>query len=545
MSSEPQKFFQQLEKGLRIAFPAILACFILFNGISFVLAGQERLINIFDDDAYYYFTIARNLIQESRLTFDGTTLTNGFQPLWFGMLLPIFAVFQDPLAALRAVGILNTLLAGIAGYLGWLVLRKYSLIPFTFGMVLMQFCLVSFGITGMETGILLVLLLVCLLLIEKTRSWKLENLQQRHTAGLSACLALLLLARLDSIWFIIVFLGSLLVINGLKQLKLLAKLSAGPVLTLFIYMAANQVFFGNWMPASGSAKSLGGQFIEFNHLFLGQCFGTDAFTNGNLWQVFGISFLFAVGFVISVLFRFLQRRQPSDRVDLPDYYLPVCVSLSMILFYLYSLFGSSWVVWRWYGYLLLPMSVYVYPFAVEKIVSRFKRIASFNRILGFSGAVLALLACFPSVQTTVNWGLWAYTLPPAFRYENYQVARFLNESLPSESVVAMGDRAGSFAYFYQGRVLQLEGLVGDEALLQAIREDTLADYMTDFGVDYVLSYWEPPTSYERWTLHTPLPGFSIGPQAGIELCKDREAMRYVTAYQTLYLWDWPGCLDSQ
>lgn len=522
-----------------------LAAFILFNGVSFVAAGEERLINLFDDDAYYYFTIARNLILEGRLTFDGTTLTNGFQPLWFGLLLPIFSVFQDPLTALRAVGILNTLLAGLAGYLGWLVLRKYSLIPFTFGMVLMQFCLVSFGITGMETGILLLLLMVCLLIIEKTQPWKLDSLQQPCAGGLSVCLGLLLLARLDSVWFILVFLGSLLVINGLKHPKPLIILSIGPVLTLFIYMAANQVFFGNWMPASGSAKSLGSQFLEFNHLFLGQCFGTDAFTNGNLWQVFGISFLFAVGFVISVLPRFLQRKQPSGKVDLTDYYLPMCVSLSMVLFYLYSLFGSSWVLWRWYGYLLLPMSVYVYPFAVEKIVTRFKHFPSFNRILGFSGAALALLACFPSVQTTVNWGLWAYTLPPAFRYENYQVANFLNDSLPAGSVVAMGDRAGSFAYFFHGRVLQLEGLVGDEALLQAIWENSLADYMTNFGVDYVLSYWEPPASYEHWTLLTPLPGFSIGPQAGIELCKDREAMRYVTPFQTLYLWEWPGCLDNQ
>lgn len=166
MSTESKKYLPQLETGLRIAFPAILAIFILLNGVSFILTGQERLINIFDDDAYYYLTIARNLVQEGRLTFDGTTLTNGFQPLWFGLLLPIFGVIKDPLTVLRVVGILNTFLAGVAGYLGWLILRKYSLIPYTVGMVLLQFCLVSFGITGMETGILLLLLMVCLLLIE-------------------------------------------------------------------------------------------------------------------------------------------------------------------------------------------------------------------------------------------------------------------------------------------------------------------------------------------------------------------------------------------
>ena len=545
MSNPNRNLFLQLEKGLKAALSIITAVFILLNLVSFMTAGEERLINILEDDAYYYFTIARNLIQEGRLTFDGTTLTNGFQPLWFGMLLPIFGVIKDPLAALRAVGILNTLLAGLAGYLGWLALRKHSLIPFTIGMVLMQFCLVSFGITGMETGILLVLLMVCLLLIEKNQPWNLESLPYRQAAGLSVCLGLLLLARLDSIWFILVFLGSLLLINGLKHLKPLVILSIGPVLTLFMYMLANQVFFANWMPASGSAKSLRSQFLEFNHLFLGQCFGSDTFINGNLWKVFGICFLFALGFLTLILLRFMLRKRRPGSTNFQEFILPGCISLSLVLFFLYSLFGSTWILFRWYGYLLLPMAIYVYPFVVEKIIHTLSTFTSFKRVLTGIGIILALLACLPMIQTTINRGLWSYTLPPAFRYENFQAAHFLNDSLPKNSLVAMGDRAGSFAYFYQGRVLQLEGLVGEEALLTAIQNNTLAEYMTGFSVDYVLTYWDPPDGYNRWTLLTPLPGFSVGPQAGIDLCKDREVMRFVSAYQTLSTWEWPGCADNQ
>ena len=133
-------------------------------------------------------------------------------------------------------------------------------------------------------------------------------------------------------------------------------------------------------------------------------------------------------------------------------------------------------------------------------------------------------------------------LGPAFRYDNYQLAQSLNSSLPLTTTIAMGDHAGSFGYFFHGKVLQLEGLVGDEGLLQAISSNTLMDYLSQFGVDYVLTYWDPPQlDYSDWTLETPLPGFSIGPHGDIILCQETEVLRFVTLYETLYMWKWPSC----
>ncbi|MCP4539563.1 MAG: hypothetical protein GY832_20705 [Chloroflexi bacterium] len=44
------------------------------------------------DDAFYYFTIARNAVRGHGVTFDGVTPTNGFHPLWLVSLLPIYRV---------------------------------------------------------------------------------------------------------------------------------------------------------------------------------------------------------------------------------------------------------------------------------------------------------------------------------------------------------------------------------------------------------------------------------------------------------------------
>ena len=80
------------------------------------------------DDAFYYFTIARQLAAGHGATFDGLAPTNGFHPLWLLLLTPVFALT----GALRAgswVGVhaalsLCALLDVASGVLLWRLLRR-------------------------------------------------------------------------------------------------------------------------------------------------------------------------------------------------------------------------------------------------------------------------------------------------------------------------------------------------------------------------------------------------------------------------------------
>ena len=56
----------------------------------FALAEPRALIaaDVVQDDAFYYFAIARNVVAGNGLTFDGEDPTNAFHPLWLAMLLP-------------------------------------------------------------------------------------------------------------------------------------------------------------------------------------------------------------------------------------------------------------------------------------------------------------------------------------------------------------------------------------------------------------------------------------------------------------------------
>lgn len=80
------------------------------------------------DDAFYYFTIARNLASGHGATFDGLAPTNGFHPLWLLLLTPLFAVARAlQLGSWSAVHLalsLCALLDLVSGVLLWRFLRR-------------------------------------------------------------------------------------------------------------------------------------------------------------------------------------------------------------------------------------------------------------------------------------------------------------------------------------------------------------------------------------------------------------------------------------
>ena len=77
------------------------------------------LMHLFQDDAFYYFQIAKNLAQGNFSTFDdGITLTNGYHPVWLLLITPLYWIF-DLEEALGAIKVLE--IALVAGGVALLV----------------------------------------------------------------------------------------------------------------------------------------------------------------------------------------------------------------------------------------------------------------------------------------------------------------------------------------------------------------------------------------------------------------------------------------
>src|SRR5262245_19371900 len=83
------------------------------------------------DDAFYYFTIARNLALGHGPTFDGLAPTNGFHPLYLLLLVPIWSLWLAlHVGPWVPVHVALTLLTGLdlgTGILLWRLLVRVGL----------------------------------------------------------------------------------------------------------------------------------------------------------------------------------------------------------------------------------------------------------------------------------------------------------------------------------------------------------------------------------------------------------------------------------
>ena len=93
-AARPLQRLHRLPPSLHAQLPVVAACAGIL-AVALLLLGVFPNA-VFEDDAYFYFQIARNILVHGASSFDGLTLTNGYHPLWMGVLV----VAGAPLAAL-------------------------------------------------------------------------------------------------------------------------------------------------------------------------------------------------------------------------------------------------------------------------------------------------------------------------------------------------------------------------------------------------------------------------------------------------------------
>jgi len=77
------------------------------------------------DDAFYYFTIARNIADGYGVTFDRLFPTNGFHPLWMLLITPWFVVFDGD-TSINAALLLSASLDIISAVMIYRVVKRVT-----------------------------------------------------------------------------------------------------------------------------------------------------------------------------------------------------------------------------------------------------------------------------------------------------------------------------------------------------------------------------------------------------------------------------------
>ena len=446
---------------------------------------SHHILAYYADDFFYYLQIAHNLADHGRSTFDGTTLTNGYHPLWL-LLITAFYFCGGDRAVFVGVAVLTVAATASTYLFTQKILERHSIrTPMAaFWAAWAALFALSMDRTGMEVILTVPALLGFVLFVDGEEY--LETSRGAVAAGLLA--SLVILSRLDTILLLVLYCAGLLMS---KYRALLVRRIPWILLGLFpvfLYAASNVWFFGSLGPVSSSAKHLQAQYV-----FSGKTLETLFYPLGLVAMAFLIP---AIALILTgAVYGVVRRGQPMLfwvlLVFTPVYLAVLSVS-------------SDWGLWIWYRY----------PFIVSAI------------------AGLLLLR-----EAFIGWRWTRYAFPPAafvlcalfcvgLRKPplNTQVVNMALElkdfAAMHPGIYGMGDSAGTPAVVIGQPIVQLEGLVMDKKFLENIREQrNLLDVLKDYGVQYYVSTNAKPAENGCFDLSEPKVAGPRSPHMRARLCR--------------------------
>ena len=468
----------------------------------------------FVDDAYYYIVLAQHLVHMGKSTFDGLSLTNGYHPLWMLLLAAQYKLFGESLMLTRAIEYLlglGTLVVALR------VVRLSGTVLNLVFSVGLYILLSHFAFNGMETT----LFAFCFAAFT-CYSQRSQNSAAPASIGLGLLAAAAIAVRIDAAVFI---LPQLLLSPGTRARRVVA--CATLLLCGLTYAALNHHLFGVNMPISGEIKSLGG--LQINHRLL-NLLATPSQPTTSLFYVAAAMFLLTL-FTIS-------RTTDATLRSVQYAYL-----IGFVLYLVRLLFFSSWRIWVWYDYPVLIGYIGCAPTLLLLLQRRLQHTFTQPQ-LTTATAILAVVGVALSSRSLIGP---AQPQPLGYYYLNHLlIDRYANTL--NGAPLAMGDRAGNFAYQYPGGVDQLEGLMNDrtyfntlhthgdvKALLCQRHIAFIASYEPDLG-----AYSTHPVATIRTALSQfPAPTITVAREDEIGRVSDLSQFSAPTTGDTnsfLYLW---------
>jgi hypothetical protein len=202
----------------------IIIILVMIASLYVALSPANSLINWYDnDDSFYYFKVAQNIVAGNGVTFDGINATNGFHPLWELICIPVYALIKgDLITPLRVVVILFGIMQSISLVLIYRVFQMMIsrlisfMITMAFGFSWLVYTNIFKG--GLESALSFLMVII---LLKKGIEYHISSdkpLLKLSIIGVIA--ALTILSRLDNFIFV-VFLGVWLVFDRKEDSSLI------------------------------------------------------------------------------------------------------------------------------------------------------------------------------------------------------------------------------------------------------------------------------------------------------------------------------------
>ncbi|WP_018684764.1 hypothetical protein [Actinokineospora enzanensis] len=445
----------------------LLACVIAAVRLGMVIfSPYSTAVGSFDDDAFYYFGIADHIAMGDGSTFNGLDPTNGYHPLWLLLLVPVFSITNGK-AALVAVTLVSSALAVASGRqidrIGMLTGRPILVTLCATPLLVLGAAGPSFWFSGMETGLLLFILLWLGATYLRTDGFLSPAFGPAAARGVGVLMALAVLARLDTV-FPMAVLGVVAAVTwaraGRPWLRLTLWLALVPALVLVAYVAINQALFHTPLPVSGQAKALGGG--GFNTDTISQFLSSPVLFDQRTW-LGAIALLAVVGALLA---------RATGGLGLAARFGAIMLTGGVLTVGYYA-FTSSWQLWPWY-FSSAPLAV---ALAGPALVAKWAKAAQQHKParLALAGGLALLMVALIGVNAARSTkGVVARS---AFIEAGPAVAARIDALTPVGAPIAMGDRAGSIGYHLRRPVVHLEGLVNSVEYLDALKTGQVHEFL--------------------------------------------------------------------
>lgn len=462
----------------------------------------------FVDDGYYYFGIARHIVNGDGSTFGGLDHTNGYHPMWMLVLLPIFAVLRNRSHVLLGVKVVSAVLWVIAlRQVSALSAKANARAAFAVGLIptsiYVAFAARSLPFAGVETGLVLAALLAAIrVLVDPTTG-------QRPNRVLAILFAFTVASRLDAIFCVTAFAmyaamkPSEQSDDGLStrlRTAILLLIPSGIIVAAQVLV--NRLWFGELITVSTRSKSLADP--GSRHVALSDYF----FDPRSLPTVVGIG---TVSFIAVVVAFLVARRRRVSAQGLVLYRLAQClVMLWCTEFVSTAIFDSqsSWPQWPWYFFgsfiaLMLAPGIVIAALLPDLDAWFAQRTATLQS-RRFGGSTTRANRSLPAAIafiTAVALGLGIGNATKqsgevtTFYDQNAAAIKKLDAVLPSDAVIAIGDRAGVIGYFLDRPMIQLEGIVNSNDYLDALEDNSVVQWLRDRNVTYYAKSSHVPDRY--------------------------------------------------
>lgn len=489
----------------------------------YLLSSNRLLV----DDSFYSLNIARNIAIGEGMTHDGFNETNGFQPLYVAIMVPIYALFGPDKVLPVQVGL--TLMSIIDIATAWLIFLLIRALGSARGGLLgaalwvSSAAVIRTALNGLETCLFLFFMtLATYYYVVKIRPVVERSFKRSCIFG--AMIGFVVLTRIDGF----IFVGML----GLDQLYLRMRqkevrpwlphwsaMSAVFLAVISPWIIIGLVGFGQVLPTSGQAT----RFLSVAHdkglishvqgevdpahpswtylKTMSKRGGEELETlladviSPISWLSSTYNIPSAVLTVALVLLSLLvvgwlsRKKKGTETPNIRSLSFMLYFSAALWAAYTYYIFG----LWHYHRY-FMPIALFTVIVVSLALSLLFETYVQDKKSMGAKVVMTALLAILFVPGIFNSWSVYIdqqHRSKPGFRDLNwgfYEGARMIDQ-IASRDETCGAFQSGILDYFSEAPIINLGGVVNDAAL-KAMKEKKLMDYIEKQGIRYIVDWPE-------------------------------------------------------